>query len=285
MRSLSIIAMATVATVALGACRFPGLHAKAPTGQVVAVVDGQEITQLELQAELAGVNAPDPKTRKSLEQRALQQIIARRVIADEARKQKLDKTPDFTIQEKRATDGLLAQMLEQKLVANIPNPTADEAQRYIADHPEMFAQRKIYQLDTIRMPQLTPAVMKGLGPLNTMGDVDSFLTANHVPHARAPTSLDAMTANPQLVAQIGKLPAGEVFIYASGDFVYANQVRDSQVAPIGGQTAEKRAEALLKQQRTQQAVSRQMQQYLTQANGKVQYNTAYAPPAKPAKAG
>jgi EpsD family peptidyl-prolyl cis-trans isomerase len=256
---------------------------KAPKGQVVAVVDGKEITQLELQAELAGVSAPDAKTRKAQEQNALQQIIARRVIADAARQQKLDKTPEFAIQEKRATDVVLAQMLEQKLVASVPTPTAEEAQHYIADNPQMFAQRKIYQLDTIRMPQLAPAVMKGLGPLNTMGDVDSYLTANHVPHARAATTLDTLTGNPKLTGQVAKLPAGVVFIYTAAGSTYANQVRDTQESPVAGDLAQKQAAAMLKQQRTQLAVQRQLQQYLAQAKGNVQYNPDYAPPAAPAK--
>jgi len=285
MKNFVVVGVAGIAALSLGACRIPGMKPKAPTGQVVATVNGHEITQLDLQAEMAGANATDPKVLKALQQRALETIITRDIVADAARKQKLDKTPEFAIQQKRATDNLLAQLLEQKLVAAVPAPSDDEAQRYVTDHPEMFAQRKVYQLDTIRFASPAPAVLNGMQPLNTMAEVDTYLTANHVPHDRGTANLDPLTSDPQLVEKFTKLPAGAVFIYGNGGTSYANQLKEVHDAPITGPNAQKAAQALLKRQRTQLAVSRQLRQEVTQGAAKVQYNPAYAPPkpAAPAK--
>lgn len=294
MRSVKTVSLIVASGLALAGCKVPGLGSKAPKGQVVATVDGHEITQLDLQAEMAGVNAgpnaSDPKVHKALEQRALETIITRTIIADEARKEKLDKTPEFAIQQKRAVDGILAQMVEERLVKAVPTPSDDEAQRYVADHPEMFAQRKVYQLDTIRFATPSPAVLKGMQPLNTMADVDAYLTANHVAHDRGTANLDPMTADPRLIQKFSQLPAGAVFIYTANGASYANQVKDTHDAPVTGQAAQKAAVVLLKRQRTQQSVSRALQQDVAQAASKVQYNPAYAPskagatpPAAPAK--
>ena len=117
-RGLAVVA---VSALALAGCRLPWVSAgKAPTGQVVATVGGEEITVRELNAELAGVNLPDPKTRKLAEQAALRNIIARTILAKAAVDQGVDKTPDFALQKQRAMQGLLVQTLQNKVVASVP---------------------------------------------------------------------------------------------------------------------------------------------------------------------
>jgi EpsD family peptidyl-prolyl cis-trans isomerase len=283
-------ALIAVSCLALGACRFPGVPGlsgggKAPTGQVVATVDGKEITRLDLQAELAGVNTPDAKTRKAAEQQALQMIVVRTILADEARKEQLDKTPDFALQQKRLTDNLLAQTLQNKVAAAVPPPSDEEAQRFIADHPDIFAQRKIFVVDTIRMARPTdPNVIKGLQPLKTLPDVDAYLTANHIEHGRTSGNIDAVGADPRLVDAIVKLPPGEVFLYPANNVLLVNQVRETHVVPFQGDQAQKYALALMKKQRTQEAVSRGLRQTVAAAGKTVRYNDAYKPPAAPAAA-
>jgi len=250
---------------------------------VVATVGGKEITQLELQAELAGVNTPDAKTRKLAEQQAVQMIVTRTILAEAARKQQLDKTPDFALQQQRTIDGLLVQTLQNKLANAVPAPSDDEAQRYITDHPDIFAQRKIFVVDTIRMARPTdPKVIQGLQPLKTLPDVEAYLTANHIEHGRTSGNIDAVGVNPDMIAQIVKLPPNEVFLYQANGAVLVNQIRETHIVPFEGDQATKYALALIKRQRTQEAVQRGLKQIVTQAANTVRYNDAYRPPAQAA---
>ena len=77
---------APIACLALVACHIPGMKDnKAPTGQVVATVDGQEVTISDLRAELANApKAQDPKIAKAMEMGALQEIVARKILAKAA---------------------------------------------------------------------------------------------------------------------------------------------------------------------------------------------------------
>jgi peptidyl-prolyl cis-trans isomerase C len=280
-------ALIVISSFALGACRFPAVPGlpgagKAPTGQVVATVNGQEITRLELQAELAGIPLPDAKAQKSAEQQALQMIIVRTVLADEARKQHLDNTPDFALERQRLTDNLLAQSLQKKLANSIPTPSEEEAQRFITDHPDIFAQRKIFVVDTIRIARPTdPNVIKGLQPLKNLTDVDAYLTTNHIEHARTTGNIDAVGADPKLVDAIVKLPPGEVFLYPSNGTVLINQIRETHITPFEGEAAQKYALALLKRQRTQEAVARQLHQIVASAAPNIRYNDGYRPVSPP----
>jgi hypothetical protein len=84
-----------------------GSTPKAPTGQVVATVDGEEITVRQLQAELSRAVAVPPAQQKEQRRAALNFIVERTVLADEARKEGIDKDPEFVLLNQRATDTLL----------------------------------------------------------------------------------------------------------------------------------------------------------------------------------
>ena len=276
--------VAAAACVALAGCHFPGLGGgqKAPTGQVVATVDGREVTLRELNAEMGSAAYPDPKTRKVAEQQALRNIVARIVLANAARAQGLDKTPDFALQKQRAIDSVLAQALQQKLIAGVPQPTKDEAQNYVSSHPDTFLERKVFVVDQIRMPRVPLEVLKTLEPLKTMEEIEAVLNKDNIPHQRADATLDAVGADPRLVDFILKLPANEVFVLPANDGLLVNRVKETKVIPFTGDPAMQYATKWLTRQRTQESVSRSFNQLLTASSSKIQFNKDYAPP-KPVK--
>ena len=107
---------AAAAFVGLAACHGAAQReGGAPVGQVIAVVDGQEITVRNLEAELGGLAPADPKARAAAQQAALQAIVSRIILADAARAQGLDKTPEFALRKQAAIDALLAQSLASKI--------------------------------------------------------------------------------------------------------------------------------------------------------------------------
>src|SRR6478609_7469266 len=84
---------------------------KKPAGQTVAVVNNEEITSSDLNAELAGENASVTGTTQQARAQALQNVIDRRLLSQQARSEGLDKSPDFLNQQRRATEDLLIRML------------------------------------------------------------------------------------------------------------------------------------------------------------------------------
>jgi EpsD family peptidyl-prolyl cis-trans isomerase len=271
---------AAAACVALAGCHFPGMGGapKAPTGQVVANVDGHEVTLRELNAEMGNNAYPDPKTRKAAEQVALRNIVARIVLADAARQQGLDKTPDFALQKDRAVDTVLAQQLEQKLITAVPQPTKEDAQNYIGAHPDIFLERKVFVVDQIRMPRVPMAVLKSLEPLKTLEEIEAVLSKDNIPHQRGDATLDAVGADPRLIDFVLKLPPNEVFVLPSNDGLLVNRIKETKVVPFTGDPSVQFATKWLTRTRTQDAVGRAFNQYLKAAEPKIQFNKDYAPP-------
>lgn len=266
--------------VALAGCKFPGTDdAKQPTGQVVARVGDHEITMRDLRAEMGTTNIPDPKARKSAEQVALSNIVGRTILANAAREQGIEKTPDFDLQKQRVYDSLLVQSLQQKVAADVPQPTRQEAQEFVNNHPDIFSERKVFMVDQIRMARPTdPALLQSLQPLKTLDQVENLLKTDKIPYQRGGGSLDAVGADPRLVDQVLKLPPNEVFVMPGANGLLVNQIRETKVIPFTGDPALDYAMKMIARQRTQETIQRAMSQLLSKAAPTVKFNKDYAPP-------
>ncbi len=280
MTSFRVGLLAASACVALAGCHFPwtGGGAKAPTGQVVATIDGREVTVRDLQVELGTATFADAKTRKAAEMLALRNIVTRIVLANAAHEQGLDKTPDFAVQKARAMDSVLAQTLQQKIISDVPQPSKDEVQSYMNAHSDIFLERKVFAVDQLRMKRPSdPAVFKALEPLKTLEQIQDVLKAQGVPFQRAVGTFDTVGADPRLVEKIVKMPPGEIFAIPAGDSILLNQVRDTKVVPFTGEQAASYAQKLITHQRTQEAIDRTAAGIMAKAGPKIRFNKDYAP--------
>jgi peptidyl-prolyl cis-trans isomerase C len=283
------VAVVAVA-MTLAGCRLPwDSDDKAPTGQVLARVGNREITLREVRVEMGDVTVPDPKARKAAETAALNNIVGRTLLADAARDQGIDKTPDFEIQKTRAVDNALVQVLQQKLAAQVPPPTRQEAQDFVASHPDMFSERKIFLVDQIRLPRPSdPTFLKRLEPLKTMEQIETLLKSENIPYERAAGTVDALSADPKVIDQILKLPPNEVFVIPGGSGLLVNQIHETKVIPFTGEKAIDFATKYLTRERTQLSLKKSFDQMMAGAATKVKFNKDYAPaktqPAAPATA-
>lgn len=286
MRSSTVRFLAPVALIALlGGCDMVKnlAHGGAPKGQVVATVNGQEVTLNELQTEI-GSNVPNnPAAAKAVEQAALQRIIARDLLAQAAHDQKLDQSPEFAVSLLRAKKELQASLLEKKMASEVPPPQRDEAERFVADNPSMFAQRQLIVLDQIQArPTNDPALIKQLEQLKDMGAADQLLTSKSIPHQRGTNVVDTLRVDPKLVASLQSAAASSDFLIVNlPNMMTINLVKESHPSPVTGDTATQLAMQLLSNRRSQEAVQKQAQAIVTAGLSKVKYNDAYKPAKQP----
>ena len=133
------------------------------TGQVVAVINGEEITQPELNAEIASLQIPKSADQDMVRQQALQRIVDRRLLAQASREDEIDASQDYLIKERQLRDNLLVQLLSQRIERTTSPPDQEEVDQYIEQNPGLFADRKIYAIDRIQFA--APADFGILSPL------------------------------------------------------------------------------------------------------------------------
>ena len=283
-RTISPLFLGTL--LLLSGCNFGSSSSpKAPTGQVVATVGSREITRRELQAEMAGSIATTPAAQKAEQQLALRRIVQRVILANAAKEQGLDKNPNFALLSQRANESILAQLLESRTAASVPAPSAEEIQQYQQTHPDIFAERKIFDVDQIRIAQPSdPQLAKKLEPLKTLSDIANYLNQNHIVFQRGPNVMDALSQSPDLVKAILALPPHEVFILSSGNEIFVSEITNTRIEPLTGDAAAKYAQNTLKSQHVQEAVLKQLNIIIAKANRSVRLAKEFeAPKTQPAK--
>ncbi len=252
-------------------------------GQVLATVNGTDITVNELNAELIGAPLPPAgEQRKAIEQQALQGLVDRTILAAIAREKAIDKSDIYISQKRRAEENLLVQLLQRDIASKIGPTTPTEAKTFMDSNPAMFAERKIYALDQIQfqMPQ-DMTKLKAYEPLKTMEAVAAQLTADGLQFRRAPGTLDAATTNPNILRQVTALPEGEIFITPGNGAFIASRITGSKTVPFTDKKAEAFAMNAVQQKKIADATEKQLAERMKTAREAVKYQEGYAPP-KPA---
>lgn len=273
----SSVSVLSVLCLALAGCGSKD----APTGQVVATVDGVEITQSELNAELGGRRAPNAEAQKQLQQAVLEQMIARVLLAKAAKDQKVDQTPEGAVAKQRAEQTVMINLLESKLGKAATQVAPEEVEQFISSNPDLFANRRIYLVDQIIVPSPSPQLLKALEPLNTMDEVRAELAKNSLPNNIAMGTVDSLSLGPDAAKQIAGLAPNTVFIIPSPGAVRINHVRETQSSPITGEDATRVGRELLVRTRASAQVQNGINAILREGRAKVQYNAAFKPAAAP----
>ena len=259
---------------------------KKPTDQIVAVVNGEEISMQELNAELGNTQLPPNVDKKVVQQQLLQRLIDRRVLAQSAKEQGIDKDPNFIVEQRRVNEALLVDKLAKRTADSIPVPTAAEIDKFIADNPTLFGNRQIYSVDQIafQMPA-NPSSLKQLEPAKSMDAVATVLKGMNIPFRRGTQKVDSGSVPPEQMQRILALPKTEPFIIPQGQNVTVNLIVGSEAAPMPAEQTRPLAVRALRGQKLGKQGQERLKEARTKA--KIEYQTGFEPaktPAAPAAA-
>lgn len=270
-----------ISTMCAAAALLAGCHKGAPEGQVAAVVNGEEVTLQELNTEIQASNIPQGMDKKVAQQQALQHIIDRKLLLSAARDKKIDKSPEFQAQEKRADELLLAQTYAKQQLAAVPVPTDADISKFMSEHPNAFGNREALQLDQIRF-RPNPNDVKKLAIIQQDHNLDAVaahLTGLGIKFDRVKAGLDTAQVPTDLIKAISNLPPGEPFVLPTNGIITVNVVIGHQALPTEPAQARQGAVGAWRQQQFTKLISDQLK---TMRDGaKITYQNGFAPP--PAK--
>ena len=253
---------------------------KKPGGQVVAVVNGEEITQQELNAELQNAHVPANIDQKKVMPALLQRVVDRKLVTQLAKDDGLDKTPAYLEQLRIAQENLLANQYVAKIAKTIslPDPAAVDA--FIASSPTIFSQRKRYTLNQIVFAQPSdPTLITKLEPAHTLDAIAAVLSAAQVQFSRGVGKLDSAAIPPAIAAKIAALPPGEPFLLPDNGRIVASVIASVETVPVDPDQAKPAAVAMLRKKALGDALQAKLA--AAHASAKISYEPGFAPPAKP----
>lgn len=271
MRSI-FVALVAVAAISSGCT-------KKAEGQTVAVVNGDEITTAELNAELAAAKLPVGVDGARARSQILQSIIDRDLLAQDARKSGIDKSPEFLQRQRQMTQNLLIGMLADREGGSAQLPSDSEVAQFEAAHPQAFAQHELWNLDQLRFAMPPPGPIRDeLNKTKTLPELAKVLSDNHIAATPAKRQIDSSAVPDDMYAKITKLAPGEPFIVAMGTQAVASAITSRDPQPLIGDDAKPQAVAAMRKQQTQNLLQNRLKELRSSA--KIDYKAGFAPPAK-----
>ena len=253
---------------------------KKPGGQVVAVVNNEEVTQQELNAELQNARVPQGIDQKKVMPALLQRVVDRKLITQLAKTDGLDKTPAYLAQLRITQENLLANQYIGKIARTISLPDPATVDAFIASNPTIFSQRKRYTLNQIVFPQISDqAIVRSLQPVHTLDAIAAILSAAHIQFVRGVGKLDSAVLPPRISAQIAALPPGEPFLLPDGGRIVASVIQSEEPIPVAPDQAKPTAVKMLRQKALSDALQKKLA--AAKSSATISYAPGLAPPPSP----
>jgi peptidyl-prolyl cis-trans isomerase C len=250
---------------------------KQPEGQVVAVVNGDEITLQELNAELGNVELPEGAAKDEIRNQALDNIINRRLLAGVAKEQGIDSSPDYIIRRRQLEEALLVQMLAQKTARPMKQPTSQEITAFVQENPQMFAERSAMMLDQVRFA--TPAnddYLKALEPAKSMAEVVTTLNRLGIKFERGNAQADTASLPVELFNRIKTVGTSEPFIIPAPGGVSVSQLLASRPAPVPQEQVTPAATSLIQRRNLAKELNSMIEAAKTEAG--IDYQEGFSAP-------
>ena len=244
------------AIVLLACTALAGCKGKDPSGQVLAVVDGHEVTTAQFNLLLAGVPNEAARNNHAIQAAAAKELIDETLLMSEAERAGLDKDPNVTRQIDRARRSVLASAYVHQIAPSGPISPADVEAFYNA-HPWYFSERRHYVITD--------------APVSGGAEVERFLPAFNAPNAKlddvlaqmkaagidvttkqAPVNADQLPD--EMAKQMAKMSAGDNFTFRIGPVRHFGRVDSIEPSPVPLAAVRDKIVPVLQQKRLADAV-------------------------------
>jgi EpsD family peptidyl-prolyl cis-trans isomerase len=245
---------------------------------VAAVVNGEEITLQEINAELGQTQFPEGVDKQEVQRAALQRIIERRLLAQAARREGIDESPEFLIRRRQLEDALLVQLLGQQAGRTTSVPDEAAINSFMEENPAVFADRTIFTVDRIQFSVPSePERLRELENDHSMEAVASRLRQMGIEFTRDNAQMDSAQLGQDRLNRILALPDGEPFVIPENGIVTVAVITGSTPQPAGEAQARPAAVQLMRNQALSEAIRQRLD--AERASAEIEYQDGFAPPA------
>ncbi len=259
-----------VVGIMLLACATACSHKEKSAGQSLARVNGEEITIHQINEELARANVPDDK-RDVATRQLLESLIDRQLLESEATKDKVDRDPMVMQAIERAKAQIVAQAYMQKRLAKIARPTKEEIEKYYTDHPDLFAERKVFDLDQLMIAtkDLSNDLKNSFSTQKSLDDCAVWLRNHRIEFTRK-SSLNSTAELPSaLIKQLNEMRIGQVFALSEGQQSLIVAIKSVKNEPVTLDVAGTQIGIFLQNQKSKEAAVSEIARL--RASAKIEY--------------
>ncbi|HSX94375.1 MAG TPA: EpsD family peptidyl-prolyl cis-trans isomerase [Hydrogenophaga sp.] len=235
----------------------------AQASQVAAKVGSSEISVHQINQVLSRtpLNANSKEAVQSASRQALERLIDQQLAVDQATEQKLHRSPDVVAQLEAARREVLARAYLQQVMTAIAQPSPDEIRTYYKEHPALFSERRVFNLQEIRVVKAGP-VMDQLQAMANEGrrieEVADMLRGKGLVFGGGSATRTAEQLPLDLLPRIHALKDGQSLVVPARDDATFIRVASSRQIPLNEQDASAGIAKYLGNLRAAEAVSNEI---------------------------
>lgn len=247
-------------------------------GQSLARVNGEDITVLQVNDELAHANIPADQQQEA-SKKILESLIDRQVIVDEATQEKIDRSPGVQQAIARAKANIIEQAYLEKVASKVDKPTTVEIEDYFHKHPEIFGNGKLYHMNSLLIAgaDMDDTLKAEMAAAKSLEEIATWMTSHNVHFARGVASRTTMNLPPEMAARLMSMHAGQMFIVNEGGNSMIISITDIKDKPIAFEDAMPAIEQYFKIKKTKEVIDTELKHLRSLA--KIEYLNASAPVA------
>ena len=266
-------------SLAIGLTACGSNDAEKPATQVIAKVNSGEISvhQINYVLSRSGAGSVSQEMAPKVRRQILDRLIDQELAIEQALEKKLDRTPDVITALDAARREILARAHIDQVTGAVSKPTSEEAKKYYSEHPQLFSERRIYNIQEIMLPA-TEGVADELNKLLTTGksmeDLVSWLKGKSIKFSGGSATRPAEQIPLELLSKIHTLKVGQGLVIAGPQSITVMRIAAAQSAPVTESVALPQIQQFLSNQRKAQAATEEIKQL--KAKAKISYMGEFA---------
>ena len=241
--------------------------------QVVAKVNGDEITVYQLNSELARNPAGEPDEAAHAKRAALERLIDLQLARQKAIEEELDRSPGVVLAIENAKTKILARAFLEQITARQPQPSQGEIDTYYRVHPELFARRKVYNIQEITIAAkegVAGALREKAVTARSIQEIGDWLKERGVRFGEKRAVRAAEQIPLDVLPKLAAMKEGEIRVLEDGDGrLEIVHVIATKLAPVDEATATSRIQQFLSNRRSSEVIAAEMKRLRKLA--KIQY--------------
>lgn len=217
MQKLALIL--SVMMLIIAGCSKHGESGKSHS-QVVARVNGNELTVHQLNFALSKMGKLDQAQLKPVSEKVLQQMVEMELLKQKAIDAKLDRDPRVLQMLEAAKQQVLAQAYVQKIATRQAAPSGDDIRKFYDTHPELFSERNVYGIQEFVVKDGNAhanEIEAGIQHANTADEVSKWLQDHHYVFSVNDSHKSAEQLPLDLLPKLKTLKVGDTVVVRSPD--------------------------------------------------------------------
>ena len=258
---------------------------KKPATQIVAKVNGDEITVHQLNGALAKIPNVTQENADAVRKEVLEKLINQQLAVQQAEKNKIDRSAEVVMMMDAAKREILTKAYLGQLVSNLPQPSDQEVTKFYDEHPELFAQRRIYKLQEIVIPAKdAPAeeIRQVATNSKSMEEIVGWLKDKNIQHRTAGATRAAEQISLAMLSQIASMKDGETKVIETPEALTVVHLVSSEVSPVDREVAMQRIPRFLANEQAKEIINEDLERL--KATAKIEYLNDFQSMAKQAPA-